>query len=108
MGSGDEFAGTGILAVTKALLQSGVACVAGDQGSPIAHRIGVAAYAQHIRAEMVPSLRGALGRATRTVYAAAKASRPTWRLRCASSSPTRPASLPAWCSMSAAAPAPAA
>lgn len=34
LGAGDVFSGEGILAVTKALLESGVAYVAGYQGRP--------------------------------------------------------------------------
>ena len=37
LGEGEEFRGEGILAVTKALLQSGVSYVAGYQGAPISH-----------------------------------------------------------------------
>ena len=37
LGEGEEFLGEGILAVTKALLQAGVAYVAGDQGAPISY-----------------------------------------------------------------------
>ena len=33
--AGDEFKGEGILAITKALLQSGVSYVGGYQGAPI-------------------------------------------------------------------------
>jgi indolepyruvate ferredoxin oxidoreductase alpha subunit len=40
-GAGDVFVGEGILAVTKALLQSGVAYVGGYQGAPISHLIDV-------------------------------------------------------------------
>lgn len=41
LGDGDKFEGEGILAVTKALLQSGVTYVGGYQGSPISHLIDV-------------------------------------------------------------------
>ena len=41
LGAGEEFHGEGILAVTKALLQSGVAYVAGYQGAPISHLMDV-------------------------------------------------------------------
>ena len=41
LGDGDIFHGEGILAVTKALLQSGVSYVGGYQGSPISHLIDV-------------------------------------------------------------------
>lgn len=40
-GDGTVFSGEGILAVTKALLQSGVSYVAGYQGAPISHLIDV-------------------------------------------------------------------
>jgi indolepyruvate ferredoxin oxidoreductase alpha subunit len=37
LGDGDTFHGEGILAVTKALLQSGVSYVGGYQGAPVSH-----------------------------------------------------------------------
>src|SRR6204780_65992 len=37
LGAGEEFKGEGILAITKALLQSGVSYVGGYQGAPISH-----------------------------------------------------------------------
>jgi indolepyruvate ferredoxin oxidoreductase alpha subunit len=46
LGGGEEFRGEGILAVTKALLQSGVSYVAGYQGAPISHLMDVLADAQ--------------------------------------------------------------
>jgi len=46
LGEGDEFRGEGILAVTKALLQSGVSYVGGYQGAPISHLMDVLADAQ--------------------------------------------------------------
>ncbi|EYS86087.1 indolepyruvate ferredoxin oxidoreductase [Cupriavidus sp. SK-4] len=51
LGSGELFSGEGILAVTKALLESGVSYVAGYQGSPISHLMDVLADAQDILAE---------------------------------------------------------
>ena len=51
LGAGEVFRGEGILAVTKALLESGVAYVAGYQGSPISHLMDVLADAQDILAE---------------------------------------------------------
>jgi indolepyruvate ferredoxin oxidoreductase alpha subunit len=48
LGEGETFHGEGILAVTKALLQSGVAYVAGYQGAPISHLMDVLADAQDI------------------------------------------------------------
>ena len=41
LGDGDTFHGEGILAVTKALLQSGVAYVGGYQGAPVSHVMDV-------------------------------------------------------------------
>lgn len=41
MGAGETFEGEGILAVTKALLQSGVSYVGGYQGAPVSHLIDV-------------------------------------------------------------------
>lgn len=46
--AGEVFSGEGILAVTKALLESGVAYVAGYQGAPISHLMDVLADAQPI------------------------------------------------------------
>jgi len=48
LGEGDTFYGEGILAVTKALLQSGVAYVGGYQGSPISHLMDVFADANEL------------------------------------------------------------
>ena len=48
LGEGEVFVGEGILAVTKALLQSGVAYVGGYQGSPISHLLDVMADARDI------------------------------------------------------------
>ena len=41
LGDGETFYGEGILAVTKALLQSGVAYVGGYQGAPVSHLLDV-------------------------------------------------------------------
>lgn len=48
IGAGEEFRGEGILAITKALLQSGVGYVAGYQGAPISHLMDVLADADDI------------------------------------------------------------
>ena len=48
LGAGEVFSGEGILAVTKALLESGVSYVAGYQGAPISHLMDVLADAQDI------------------------------------------------------------
>ncbi len=52
LGDGQEFRGEGILAITKALLQSGVGYVAGYQGAPISHLMDVLADAQDILGEL--------------------------------------------------------
>jgi indolepyruvate ferredoxin oxidoreductase alpha subunit len=46
LGAGDTFHGEGILAVTKALLESGVTYVGGYQGSPISHLLDVMVQAR--------------------------------------------------------------
>ena len=51
-GAGTEFHGEGILAVTKALLQSGVAYVGGYQGAPISHLMDVLGDAHEILEEL--------------------------------------------------------
>jgi indolepyruvate ferredoxin oxidoreductase, alpha subunit len=48
LGAGEEFHGEGILAVTKALLQSGVSYVSGYQGAPISHLVDVLADASDV------------------------------------------------------------
>ena len=52
LGAGDTFHGEGILAVTKALLQAGVAYVAGYQGAPISHLMDVLTDANDILEEL--------------------------------------------------------
>src|SRR5476649_2514911 len=52
LGDGEEFHGEGILAVTKALLQSGVSYVAGYQGAPISHLMDVLTDANDILMEL--------------------------------------------------------
>jgi indolepyruvate ferredoxin oxidoreductase, alpha subunit len=46
LGDGDTFHGEGILAVTKALLQSGVSYVGGYQGAPVSHLLDVMVQAK--------------------------------------------------------------
>jgi indolepyruvate ferredoxin oxidoreductase alpha subunit len=48
LGAGASFRGEGILAVTKALLQSGVSYVGGYQGAPISHLMDVLSDAEDI------------------------------------------------------------
>ena len=52
LGEGEIFRGEGILAITKALLQSGVAYVGGYQGSPISHLMDVLADAKDVLGEL--------------------------------------------------------
>ena len=52
LGDGDVFRGEGILAVTKALLQSGVAYVGGYQGAPVSHMMDVLNDARDIMDEL--------------------------------------------------------
>src|SRR5712691_7169547 len=48
LGEGETFRGEGILAVTKALLQSGVSYVGGYQGAPVSHLLDVLVDAEDI------------------------------------------------------------
>jgi indolepyruvate ferredoxin oxidoreductase alpha subunit len=52
LGDGAEFHGEGILAVTKALLQSGVSYVGGYQGAPVSHLLDVLVDAEDIMSEL--------------------------------------------------------
>jgi indolepyruvate ferredoxin oxidoreductase alpha subunit len=52
LGEGEEFRGEGILAIMKALLQSGVAYVGGYQGAPVSHLMDALADASDYMAEL--------------------------------------------------------
>ena len=52
LGAGEVFTGEGILALTKALLEEGVAYVGGYQGAPISHLMDVLADAQELLGEL--------------------------------------------------------
>ena len=52
LGSGDTFRGEGILAITKALLQSGVSYVGGYQGAPVSHLVDVMVQAEEYMSEL--------------------------------------------------------
>ncbi|MGE0565929.1 MAG: thiamine pyrophosphate-dependent enzyme [Pseudolabrys sp.] len=52
LGDGDIFHGEGILAVTKALLQSGVSYVGGYQGAPVSHLLDVMVEAEDLLGEL--------------------------------------------------------
>jgi indolepyruvate ferredoxin oxidoreductase alpha subunit len=52
LGQGQEFHGEGILAITKGLLQSGVAYVGGYQGAPVSHLLDVMVQAKSYMDEL--------------------------------------------------------
>ena len=52
LGAGETFRGEGILAVTKALLQSGVSYVGGYQGAPVSHLLDVMVQARDYMEEL--------------------------------------------------------
>src|SRR5438874_10905972 len=51
-GAGETFRGEGILAVTKALLQSGVSYVGGYQGAPVSHLLDVMVEAEDLLGDL--------------------------------------------------------
>ncbi|MDB5897525.1 MAG: indolepyruvate ferredoxin oxidoreductase alpha subunit-like protein [Ramlibacter sp.] len=52
LGAGDTFHGEGILAITKGLLQSGVAYIGGYQGAPVSHLLDVMVQAKDYMDEL--------------------------------------------------------
>jgi indolepyruvate ferredoxin oxidoreductase alpha subunit len=76
LGEGELFRGEGILAVTKALLESGVAYVAGYQGAPISHLMDVLADAQDILAEQGIRFENSASEATAAATLAASVNYP--------------------------------
>ncbi|MDX1404064.1 MAG: indolepyruvate ferredoxin oxidoreductase subunit alpha [Woeseiaceae bacterium] len=76
LGEGEEFAGEGILAITKALLQSGVAYVGGYQGAPISHLMDVLSDAQEILGELGVHFESSASEATAAAMAAASVNYP--------------------------------
>jgi indolepyruvate ferredoxin oxidoreductase, alpha subunit len=84
LGGGQEFRGEGILAVTKALLQSGVAYVGGYQGAPISHLMDVLSDAQDILGELGVHFESSASEATAAGMLAASINYPlrgavTWK-----------------------------
>jgi len=71
LGDGEVFHGEGILAVTKALLQSGVSYVAGYQGAPISHLMDVLTDANDILQELGVRFEHSASEATATATLAA-------------------------------------
>src|SRR5258708_23176562 len=76
LGQGSEFRGEGILAVTKALLQSGVAYVGGYQGAPISHLMDVLAHAESILSELGVHFEASASEATAAAMLAASINYP--------------------------------
>ncbi|HVS75843.1 MAG TPA: indolepyruvate ferredoxin oxidoreductase subunit alpha [Steroidobacteraceae bacterium] len=84
LGAGAEFRGEGILAVTKALLQSGVAYVGGYQGAPVSHLMDVLADAEDILSELGVHFEASASEATAAAMLAASINYPlrgavTWK-----------------------------
>ncbi|MDG1859870.1 MAG: indolepyruvate ferredoxin oxidoreductase subunit alpha, partial [Emcibacteraceae bacterium] len=84
LSAGEEFRGEGILAVTKALLQSGVSYVGGYQGSPISHLMDVLADAENIMNELNVHFETSASEATAAAMLAASVNYPlrgavTWK-----------------------------
>jgi len=84
LGDGEEFHGEGILAVTKALLQSGVAYVGGYQGAPISHLMDVLADAEGILNELGVHFEASASEATAAAMLSASINYPlrgavTWK-----------------------------
>ena len=75
-GAGETFHGEGILAVTKALLQSGVAYVGGYQGSPISHLMDVFADANELLESLDVHFEASASEATAAAMLAASVNYP--------------------------------
>lgn len=76
LGEGETFTGEGILAVTKGLLQSGVAYVGGYQGSPISHLMDVFADANDLLASLGVHFEASASEATAAAMLAASVNYP--------------------------------
>jgi indolepyruvate ferredoxin oxidoreductase alpha subunit len=84
LGNGAEFHGEGILAVTKALLQSGVGYVGGYQGAPISHLMDVLSDAQGLLQELGVHFEASASEASAAAMLAASVNYPirgavTWK-----------------------------
>ncbi|HUZ66103.1 MAG TPA: indolepyruvate ferredoxin oxidoreductase subunit alpha [Beijerinckiaceae bacterium] len=84
LGQGETFYGEGILAVTKALLQSGVAYVGGYQGAPVSHLLDVLVEAEDLLKELGVHLETCTNEAAAAAMLAASISYPlrgavTWK-----------------------------
>lgn len=76
LGDGESFHGEGILAVTKALLQAGVAYVGGYQGSPISHLMDVFSDASDLMAGLGVHFESSASEATAAAMLAASVNYP--------------------------------
>src|SRR5829696_3202033 len=84
LGDGETFRGEGILAVTKALLQSGVSYVGGYQGAPVSHLMDVLADAEEILGELGVHFEASASEATAAAMLSASINYPlrgavTWK-----------------------------
>ncbi len=84
IGAGQVFEGEGILAVTKALLESGVSYVGGYQGAPISHLMDVLADAEPILRELGVHFEASASEATAAAMLSASVNYPlrgavTWK-----------------------------
>jgi len=84
LGAGETFEGEAILAVTKALLQAGVAYVGGYQGAPVSHLMDVLADARGILDELGVRFESSASEATAAAMLAASVNYPirgavTWK-----------------------------
>ncbi len=84
LGAGHVFRGEGILAVTKALLQSGVSYVGGYQGAPVSHLMDVLVQADDLLGELGVHLQTCTGEAAAAAMLGASVAYPmrgavTWK-----------------------------
>src|SRR5476651_764255 len=84
LGRGETFRGEGILAVTKALLQSGVSYVGGYQGAPVSHLLDVLVDAEDIMGDLGVHLETCTNEASAAAMLAASINYPlrgavTWK-----------------------------
>ncbi len=84
LGDGQTFHGEGILAVTKALLQSGVGYVGGYQGAPVSHLLDVLLQSEDILSELGVHLQTCTNEAAAAALLAASINYPvrgavTWK-----------------------------
>ena len=84
LGGGATFRGEGILAVTKALLQSGVGYVGGYQGAPVSHLLDVLLQAEDVLSELGVHLQTCTNEAAAAALLAASINYPvrgavTWK-----------------------------